>query len=87
MSRRRISQREARAAIKRVQELQTRIEAERALYSREFPGVFLRQITWPEPQLLCEALWTARKLGWAVVVKPHENRRELAFYAVPRKVS
>jgi hypothetical protein len=87
MSRRRISQREARAAIKRVNELEARISHERSLFRSDYPGTHLGSIEWPTAQLVCEAIWTARNLGWAVVVKPRDNKRELSFYAVPSKVA
>lgn len=87
MSRRRISQREARAAIKRVELLEERIAHERSLFRSDYPGTHLGSTEWPTAQLVCEAIWTARKLGWAVVVKPCDNKRGLSFYAVPTKVA
>lgn len=85
MSRRKISQRQARAAIARVSELQEKIWRERSLYLSGIPGTHLGTITWTEPALVCEAAWTARKLGFAVAVKPDEDRKTMRLYAVPTK--
>lgn len=73
MSRRRISQREARAAIKRVQQLESLIRKERDQWFPEIPGEHLGKITWTEPALVCEGARIARKLGFAVVAVSREK--------------
>lgn len=85
MSRRKISQREARAAIARVRLLEALIHQERMLYTSFIPGTHLGNVTWGEPAAICEAVFTARRLGFAVAVKPDEDRKVLRMYAVPRK--
>lgn len=85
MSRRRISQREARAAIKRVQQLESLIKNERDLWFPEMPGEHLGKMTWAEPSLVCEAARIARKLGFAVVAVAEDGAKTMRLYAVSRE--
>lgn len=68
MARRRISQREAHQAVKRVAELE-RIESARQLaWSADYPGgVEIARGQWDRDGGFATALHTARKLGHAVV--------------------
>lgn len=86
MSRRRISQREARAALARVKQLESLIDSERNLFAREIPGTWLGKVTWTEQALVCESAWTAATLGFAVVAKAWDDKKTMVLYAVPRKV-
>lgn len=86
MSRRRISQREARAALARVKQLEARIEAERNAYALETPGTWLGKLTYNEQALICESAYTAARLGFAVVAKAWDDKKTIVLYAVPRKV-
>ncbi len=84
MSRRRISQREARAAITRVRELEARESMYRNSWHHPWPqGEYLGAVTWEAPALVAEAACTARKLGHAVVVVAVDTRKEVRLYAVP----
>ncbi len=79
----RISQREARALRKRVAELERVIEGERNAYAAQWPcGVHLGDITWPEPDSRASAVYTARRLGHAVVAI-HNGDRTIRLYALP----
>ena len=84
MSRRRISQAEARAAIKRVAELEAEESRRRFVWALDWPGgVHIGSVEWNVPALVCEAALTARKLGHAIVVLPDDSRKKLMLYALP----
>lgn len=85
MSRRRISQREARTAIKRVQQLESLIKKERDRWFPETPGEHLGKITWTEPALVCEGARIARNLGFAVVAVAEDGAKTMRLYAVSRE--
>lgn len=84
MSRRRISQREARAAIARVAVLEEQARRQRSLWAKEWPGgVHVGTIEFVQVDLRCEAAFTARKLGHAVVAVPDHDRKRLMLFAMP----
>lgn len=84
MARRRISQRDARAAIARVRVLEEQENLRRVTWRTEWPGgVHLGDITWASCMLICEAAVTARKLGHAVVALPDSNRQRMSLFALP----
>ena len=79
-----ISQREARALRKRVAELEQMERDRRKFWSRNYPGgTHIGSITWNDPSLVCEAAYTARKLGHAVVAVPADDRKTMMLYALP----
>lgn len=84
MARRRISQREARAAIARAARLEQQLTRQHNAWSGEWPGgVHIGTVDFPAQDLRCEAALTARKLGHAVVVVPEPDRRRLMLFALP----
>lgn len=84
MSRRRISQAEARAAIARVAELEADEDRRRRAWASDWPyGVNIGTITWDEAALVCEAAMTARRLGHAVVAVPDSTRKRIDLFALP----
>lgn len=84
MSRRRISQREARAAIARVRELEQMEDRRRRAWAIDYPGgVHLGDVSFDVASLIVEAARTARKLGHAVVALPDDNRKRLMLFALP----
>lgn len=78
-----ISQREARALRKRVQELEGIIDRQRFAWATNWPGgTHLGSVNYGEPNVLVAAARTARRLKHAVVVTcDDDNRMEL--YALP----
>jgi len=84
MSRRRISQNDARAAIAEVSRLRKTLMDQRNVWARQWPGgVHIGTVTYTEPALVCEAAITARKLGHAVVAIPQDDRKSVYLYALP----
>jgi hypothetical protein len=83
MKRKAITQREARALRKRVQQLEGMIERERSAWASEFPGgTHLGRISWDGADHRASAAYTARRLGHAVVVVA-SSARQLELYALP----
>lgn len=78
--RRRISQAEARRLKQRVASLESQREAERATYSSAAPGLHLGRVTMSK-DWFWGACKTARRLGFAIIVKVEESG-EFNFYAV-----
>lgn len=80
MARRHISQREARAAVKRVDELETLRAKERTSWVSDYPrGVYLAH--WEPDAWLFHSVKTARRLGFPVVVT-HDDNGKLHFHIV-----
>lgn len=81
-----ISQREAHALKRRVEELQAAERQRISAWSSEWPrGVHLSNVLMSEGTSICREVLTARKLRHAVVVVPAAtgNSRELSLIAVP----
>ncbi len=79
-----ISQREAQRNLKELRRLQNQIEQQRNVWASEYPnGVGLGTITWDKAALICEAAFTGRKLGHAVVCVPNSDRMSMSLFALP----
>lgn len=78
-----ISQAEARALKKRVDELDDAEENRRNKWIRDYPGgTNIATLTWSDAQLTIAQIDTARLLGHAIVVV-NDGHRGLRFYALP----
>ena len=76
MARRHISQREARAALKRVAELEEVLSAQCRSWTSEWPGgVELGYLDYGTDHWLYSAVRTARRLGHAVVATHADDGR------------
>lgn len=78
---RKISQREARLALRRVARLENELEIERNAYAQEWPGGVHLGTSNPSVEILT-AVKTARRLGHAVVTT-QVNSGRLDHYALP----
>lgn len=76
-----ISQREARKLRRRVQQLEQVERERRSLYGREYPGG-VHIASYRSPGELCTIVYTAQKLGQAIVVRANGNSC-IEFYALP----
>lgn len=77
---RKISQRTARRALKRVAELEALRKTERAAWVSEYPnGIHLAE--WEPSDWLFHSIKTARRLGFPVVVT-HKTGGKIDFYVV-----
>lgn len=82
MSRRQISQREAHALAKRVEELEAERNAQRNRWARDYPGgTHIGGIT-RERDWLSGRIEAARMLGHAIVAT-EDNDGTIKFYALP----
>jgi ribosomal protein S2 len=78
-----ISQREARQLKRRVEQLERMIEGERRSYARTYPGgVHIGHVFWNNDEHIASAVYTAQKLGHAVVAVADGNRK-FNLYAIP----
>ena len=83
MKRKAISQREARALRKRVDDLENLIRRERNAWSSEYPGgTHLGGFSWNGDTHIASAAYTARRLGHAVIVVA-SSKTQLELYALP----
>ncbi len=84
MARRRISQREAREAIKRVAELENIIQRQRSTWWQEyFGGTEVARGSWQAEDPVPVAVRTARKLNHAVVAVGDDGG-SIRFVALPQ---
>jgi hypothetical protein len=78
-----ISQREARALRRRVQELEDTIDRQRNAWATDWPnGTHLGSVNYGAPNVLVAAARTARRLGHAVVVTCNDDN-QMELYALP----
>lgn len=83
-----ISQREARALKKRVDELEAAIRRQRFVWGADFVGgVHLGEVTFAYDACIVAQALAARKLGHAVVVKVGQGFRKIDLYALPDKAA
>lgn len=84
MKRKPISQAEARALRRRVEELESRENDRRRAWASAWPGgVHLSGVRMAEGTSAVREVITARKLGHAVIVLPDERANTLNLYALP----
>jgi hypothetical protein len=80
-----ISQREARRLQKRVRELESIMDHERAVYACDWPGgVNIGSLSWEADNFVACAVYTARRLKHAVVAVSDGSRR-FNLFAIPHK--
>ena len=77
MARRHISQREARAALKRVDELEEQRNAQVRSWTSDYPGMHIA--SWSPEDWFYHTIKTARRLGRPVVVT-HADGGKIHFY-------
>lgn len=78
-----VSQREARRLIRRVDELERILISQRRTYSQQWAGVNISTVVYPsQDDAVPTAIRTARRLGHAVVVVGDETGT-LRFMALP----
>ncbi len=83
MARRHISQRDAWATAKRLEELEHQIERQRSQWSQEFVrGAEIARAKWESADFAPVAIRTARKLGHAVVCVADDSGL-VRFVALP----
>ncbi len=80
-----ISQRVARKLRKRVDELESMIQRQRSAYASEYPGgTHLGHISWASDTHIASAVYTAKRLGHAVVAVA-DGAHKFNLYAIPHK--
>ena len=83
MKRKTISQREARQLKRRVEQLERMIEGERRSYARTYPGAtHLGHVFWESANHVASAVYTAQRLGHAVVAVA-DGTYKFNLYALP----
>lgn len=85
MKRKVISQREARALKRRVDELESMIRRQRVTYAATYPGgTHLGYVSWNSAEHIASAIYTAQRLGHAVVAVA-DGQLKFNLYAIPHK--
>jgi hypothetical protein len=85
MKRKMISQREARALKRRVDELESMIQRQRSTYAATYPGgTHLGDVFWDSANHTASAVYTAQRLGHAVVAVS-DGQMLFHLYALPHK--
>lgn len=83
MKRKTISQRDARKWKRRAEDLEALIQRERSTYAASYPGgVHIGALVWPDNNHTASAVYTAQRLGHAVVVVA-DGACKFNLYALP----
>lgn len=85
MKRKTISQSEARRWKRRAEDLEALIQRQRSTYATTYPGgTHIGHVAWDADVHLASAVYTAQRLGHAVVAVADGSRR-FNLYAIPHK--
>jgi hypothetical protein len=83
MKRKLISQREARKWKRRAEDLEALIQRERSTYAATYPGgMHIGHLSWDSETSIGSSIYTAQRLGHAVVAVADGNRK-FNLYALP----